>query len=73
MSAEHTAEEDLVLSLFGAVIRATCPDDPCGHLPNCGYTNEHQTCGCSEWGKRLHDAITACVIPSAVTEPGDDA
>lgn len=63
MSEQHTAEKDLRLRLFNAVVRAASPDDPTGHLPNCGYTDEEQTCGCAAFGGRLWDAITECVIP----------
>ncbi|HET6916614.1 MAG TPA: hypothetical protein VFH56_11045 [Acidimicrobiales bacterium] len=47
-----------VTKAFAAIVKATTTD-PTGHLPNCGYTDESQVCGCAAWGARLHDALTA--------------
>lgn len=44
-------------ALFSAAINAVAPNDPTGHLPNCGYSDESPNCGCSAMGKRLHQAI----------------
>lgn len=48
---------EFVNRLFKASVKAVSPDDPTGHIPNCGYTNSSPTCGCSEFGVRLNQAL----------------
>jgi hypothetical protein len=59
------SRREVVNRLFEAVVKAAAPDDPTGHLPNCGYSDERPKCGCAEFGRRLHDAITGVVTPPA--------
>jgi hypothetical protein len=56
----------LVRSLFDAAVAAASPDDPTGHLPNCGYNDEDQTCGCAEYGKRLYAALAAALAEAGI-------
>lgn len=50
-------KKNLVNRLISSVIKAASPDDPTGHLPNCGYTAENEMCNCSDFGTRLREAI----------------
>ena len=57
---------------FTAIIEATT-DDPTGHLPNCGYTFENETCGCAAWGKALHEALAHIVADAEQRGREDNA
>jgi hypothetical protein len=59
-------EQDLVRDLFTVVVKAVSPDDPTGHIPNCGYTDEHQVCDCAAFGGRLHDALVKVVYSAGL-------
>lgn len=43
--------------MYTAVIKAVTPNDPSGHLPNCGYSDESPNCECSAMGYRVMQAI----------------
>lgn len=50
------------VDLFVAVIPVINPFDTTGHVVNCGYTDEHQTCDCAKMGERIAEAINKEVI-----------
>ena len=54
-----------VHNIVGIVLKAVSPDDSTGHLPNCGYTNEHQICDCAEMGERLFTGLSEYVAKSS--------
>lgn len=44
--------------LYSAVVKAQSPDDPTGHIPNCGIdVDKHIICGCAAMGARIMQAI----------------
>jgi hypothetical protein len=60
------AKKELVRNLFADVLTAISPNDPTGHLPNCGYSDGYQICDCAAFGRRLHQALTETVNKAAV-------
>lgn len=54
-----------VWRIHAAVVDALAPDDPTGHIPNCGYTYEVPECGCAAFGERLHAALSEVITPTA--------
>lgn len=51
------AQKILINELFAVSVKAVSPNDPTGHIPNCGYTDELPACGCSEYGERLYQGL----------------
>ena len=47
----------IVNKLYGSVVEAINPDDPTGHVKNCGYTEERPDCDCFELGQRVMRAL----------------
>lgn len=46
---------------FGVILKAISPDDPTGHIANCGYTDEEGVCDCANVGRRLITALAEVI------------
>lgn len=50
-------QKHLTNRIYTSVFKAIAPDDPTGHLPNCGYTEAKPNCICSSTGSRVMKAL----------------
>lgn len=50
-------QQRLVRTMYVKVMEGVNQDDPTGHMPNCGYTENKPSCDCFETGIRVRQAI----------------